>query len=62
MIQQAESSRGAETTYLEKLQKMSSNPYDETKWGDELKDLEQSWLLQGNKGDEFAMLQCGCSS
>ena len=29
---------------------MSSNPYDETKWGDELKDLEQSWLLQGNKG------------
>lgn len=62
VIQQAESSRGAETTYLEKLQKMSSNPYDETKWGDELKDLEQSWLLQGNKGDEFAMLQCGCSS
>lgn len=62
VIQQAESSRGAETTYLEKLQKMSSNPYDETKWGDELKELEQSWLLQGNKGDQYAMLQCGCSS
>ena len=45
---------------------MSSNPYDKTKWGDELKDLEQSWLLQVTK-DEFAMLQCGvqlssCSS
>lgn len=62
VIDQTLSSRGAETSYLEKLQKMSSNPFDESKWGDELKELEKSWLLQGNKGDEFAMLQCGCSS
>ncbi|RCK63699.1 hypothetical protein Cantr_10395 [Candida viswanathii] len=62
VINQAQESRGAETSYLEKLQKMSSNPFDPTKWGDDLKELEQSWLLQGNKGDEYAMLQCGCSS
>ncbi|RCK63588.1 hypothetical protein Cantr_10015 [Candida viswanathii] len=62
VINQAQESRGAETSYLEKLQKMSSNPFDPAKWGDDLKELEQSWLLQGNKGDEYAMLQCGCSS
>lgn len=62
VINQALESRGAETSYLEKLQKMSSHPFDESKWGDELKELEQSWLVQGNKGDEYTMLQCGCSS
>ncbi|EMG49690.1 FMP40 Protein adenylyltransferase SelO [Candida maltosa Xu316] len=62
VIDQTTESRGDETSYLEKLQKMSSNPFDETKWGDEEKELEKSWLQQGNKGDEFAMLQCGCSS
>ncbi|CAK9437067.1 uncharacterized protein LODBEIA_P15120 [Lodderomyces beijingensis] len=62
VIAQASDSRGGNITYLEKLQRMSSNPFDETKWGPELKDVEESWMLQGNKGDAYSMLQCSCSS
>ncbi|KAH3680318.1 hypothetical protein WICMUC_000385 [Wickerhamomyces mucosus] len=50
-----------DTSYLSKLLKMSSNPYDPTKWGDELKDLELKWL-----GETYdigkVMQQCSCSS
>ncbi|RLV94487.1 UPF0061 protein FMP40 [Spathaspora sp. JA1] len=62
VITQAQDSRGENITYLKKLEKMSSNPFDKSKWGDELKELENSWLLQGEKGEEYSMLQCGCSS
>lgn len=62
VIEQATESQGKDITYLNKLQKMSSNPFDESKWGDELKDIEQSWILQGKKGNEYSMLQCSCSS
>ncbi|CCH44957.1 hypothetical protein BN7_4530 [Wickerhamomyces ciferrii] len=43
---------------LQKLLKMSSNPYDPLKWGDELKDLENHWL--DDEGE--TMTQCSCSS
>ncbi|EGW32390.1 uncharacterized protein SPAPADRAFT_139014 [Spathaspora passalidarum NRRL Y-27907] len=62
VIAQAQESRGENITHLKKLEKMSLNPFDKSKWGDELKELENSWILQGQKGDEYAMLQCGCSS
>jgi uncharacterized protein YdiU (UPF0061 family) len=45
---------------LQKLLKMSSNPYDESQWGDELKELEAIWL--NNEDDKKTMLQCSCSS
>lgn len=49
-------------SYLKKLEKMSFYPYDSTKWGDDLKELEKKWLLQSDRGDEYSMLQCSCSS
>ena len=49
-------------SYLKKLEKMSFHPYDKSKWGDELKELESKWLLQSNMGSEYSMLQCSCSS
>lgn len=50
-----------DVSYLEKLLKMSSNPYDPTKWGEELKDVEQKW--EGDTGvGKFTMKQCSCSS
>lgn len=55
-------SNGEDLSYLEKLQKMSLNPYDSSKWGEELKDVEKEWLLQGDMGDKYSMLQCSCSS
>lgn len=45
---------------LKKLLTMSSNPYDESKWGSELKDYEIKWL--NNDDDEKTMIQCSCSS
>ncbi|KAI3406036.2 hypothetical protein KGF56_001255 [Candida oxycetoniae] len=62
VIEQTLGSRGQDISYLEKLQKMSSNPFDETKWGDEMKDIERVWILQGDKGEDYTMLQCSCSS
>ncbi|KAG7662005.1 uncharacterized protein J8A68_004505 [[Candida] subhashii] len=62
VIKQAQDSKCEDITYLKKLEKMSFYPFDRSKWGDELKEVEESWLLQGDKGEEFAMLQCGCSS
>lgn len=60
VIEKTEESQGTDLRYLEKLQKMSLNPYDASQWGDELKDVEQLWMVQGDK-DGQAMLQCLCS-
>lgn len=49
-------------SYLKKVETMSSNPFDPSKWGDDLKDVEKSWLLQSDKGADYSMLQCSCSS
>lgn len=49
-------------SYLKKLEKMCFNPYDKSKWGNELKELEQEWLLQSDIGADYSMLQCSCSS
>ncbi|ODV84355.1 hypothetical protein CANARDRAFT_29229 [[Candida] arabinofermentans NRRL YB-2248] len=49
-----------DTKYLSKLLKMSSNPYDMSKWGDEEKDLEDKWT--GYTENSKLMLQCSCSS
>ncbi|KAI5962411.1 uncharacterized protein KGF55_003487 [Candida pseudojiufengensis] len=62
VIEQAQDSRCSNISYLKKLQKMSSNPFTPEEWGNELKELEKSWLLQGEKGDDYSMLQCSCSS
>lgn len=61
VIEKTEESQGEDLSYLLKLQKMSLNPYDSTKWGDELKEVESSWAVQ-DRGEEYAMLQCSCSS
>lgn len=47
-----------DTSLLSKLLKMSSNPYDKSKWGSELKDIEDRWV--GTEGR--VMIQCSCSS
>lgn len=57
-----EESDGTDVSQLNKLQKMATYPFDKSKWGDDLKDLEARWMLQGDKGDDFTMLQCSCSS
>ncbi|KAK6455600.1 uncharacterized protein RJT20DRAFT_128892 [Scheffersomyces xylosifermentans] len=62
VIQYTQDSGAEDLSYLKKLEKMSFNPYDRSKWGNELKELEQKWLLQGDRGDEYSMLQCSCSS
>lgn len=53
---------GEDLLYLHKLEKMAFNPFDPAKWGDELKDLEKKWMVQGEKGDDYTMLRCSCSS
>jgi serine/tyrosine/threonine adenylyltransferase len=45
---------------LNKIMKMANHPYDKTKWGEELKDLEVKWLADVE--DDKLMLQCSCSS
>ncbi|GME72268.1 unnamed protein product [Ambrosiozyma monospora] len=49
---------------LDKLMKMSSYPYDQNKWGSELKDLEKKWLggPSSEEGESKLMMQCSCSS
>lgn len=49
-------------SYLHKLEKMSFHPFDASEWGDELKEVEKKWMLQGDMGEDYAMLQCSCSS
>ncbi|KAI5969631.1 hypothetical protein CANMA_001294 [Candida margitis] len=62
VIEKVSESNGKDISYLKKLQDMSSNPFDDQLWGDDLKEVEESWILQGEKGDEYSMLQCSCSS
>lgn len=62
VIEFTEESNGNDLSYLKKLEKMSFNPYDKSKWGSELKELENNWLLQSDMGAGYSMLQCSCSS
>lgn len=62
VIEQTQDSGCTELGYLHKLEKMAFNPYEPSKWGDELKELEAKWLLQSDIGEEKSMLQCSCSS
>ncbi|GEQ71472.1 hypothetical protein JCM33374_g5156 [Metschnikowia sp. JCM 33374] len=62
VIQKPEESEGQDLAYLHKLEKMAFNPYDPSLWGDDLKEVEKKWVLQGDMGDDYSMLQCSCSS
>lgn len=62
VIQYTADSNGEDLSYLKKLEKMSMYPFDKAKWGSELKEVEGTWLLQSDMGDEYSMLQCSCSS
>lgn len=57
-----EESDGEDLTYLKKLEKMSCYPFDKSKWGEELKEVEEKWTVQGDVGIQFTQLQCSCSS
>jgi len=48
----------SDVSQLSKLLKMSSNPYNVEKWGDESKELESHWIGEEGK----TMIQCSCSS
>lgn len=60
VVEQAEDSRCEDISLLEKAIKMSTNPFDESMWGDELKDVEKKWTQSADS--EKSMLQCSCSS
>lgn len=62
VIEYTRESDGHDLSYLKKVEAMSSNPFEPSKWGDDLKDIEKSWLLQSDKGADYSMLQCSCSS
>lgn len=62
VIERAQDTDCEDLSYLHKLEKMAFNPYDSTKWGDDLKDVEKKWLLQSDIGADYSMLQCSCSS
>ncbi|KAM9899752.1 hypothetical protein OXX79_005557 [Metschnikowia pulcherrima] len=62
VIERTEQSEGKDLSYLHKLEKMAFNPYEPALWGEELKDLEERWVVQGDIGEDYAMLQCSCSS
>lgn len=47
VIEFTQESQGEDLLYLHKLEKMAFNPFDPSKWGDELKDLEKKWITQG---------------
>ncbi|ONH67745.1 hypothetical protein BON22_2277 [Cyberlindnera fabianii] len=61
VIREVEDSRGEEFDTLMKITKMSSYPYDPSKWGDDLKELEEKWLANEVSEEKF-MTQCSCSS
>lgn len=46
--------------YLNKIMKMANNPYDRSRWGEELKDVEERWM--SDVDDSKMMLSCSCSS
>ena len=59
VIDEIEELKGEDLGKLKKLQKMTIYPFDRSKWGDEMKELENKWLVQGEK---MSMMQCGgCS-
>lgn len=62
VITHTEKTDGRDLSYLKKLEKMSFHPFDRSQWGPELKDVEEKWLVQGDLGDSYSMLQCSCSS
>lgn len=62
VIAQVQESKGEDLRYLHKMEKMAFNPYDRSKWGDELKEEEKRWMLQSDMGMDYSMLQCSCSS
>lgn len=62
VIEYTQDSKGEDLSYLKKLEKMSFYPYDKSKWGHELKEVESTWLLQSDMGEDYSMLQCSCSS
>lgn len=62
VVEFTQEAKGEDLLYLHKLEKMAFNPFDKSKWGDELKDLEQKWMVQGEMGDDYTMLRCSCSS
>lgn len=62
VIEKTQEGDGADLLYLNKLEKMAFNPHDPSKWGDELKDVESRWMRQGARSEDYAMLQCSCSS
>lgn len=62
VIEQCQDSAMEDISYLKKLEKMAFHPLDPSKWGSELKDVEQRWLLQSDRGADFSFWQCSCSS
>lgn len=62
VIERAEESKCEDVALLKKLEKMAFNPFDPSKWGSELKDYEQRWMLQSDVGEDKSMLQCSCAS
>lgn len=48
------------SAYLNKVMKMATNPYDASKWGEELKDVEAKWM--SDVDDTKLMTTCSCSS
>lgn len=48
------------SAYLNKIMKMTSNPFNESEWGSELKDVEEKWL--SDVDDSKLMTSCSCSS
>lgn len=61
VIDKTQSSNGDNLEYLKKLEKMAFNPYDKSKWGQELKDVESRWT-EVVLDDVYTMQQCSCSS
>lgn len=62
VVEFTQESQGDDLLYLHKLEKMAFNPFEPAKWGNELKDLEKKWMLQGDRSDDYTMLRCSCSS
>lgn len=62
VIEQMQESECDDLSYLHKLEKMAFNPYEPSKWGSEMKELEEKWLLQSDIGAEKSKLQYSCSS
>lgn len=62
VIALVQESDGQDLRRLRKLERMAFNPYDRSKWGDDLKDEERRWMLQSDMGPDYSMLQCSCSS